>query len=155
MIVFISHISIVGPMWKKIRGAGLAYHYNLSLMPHESLLYLTLYKATNVTAAFKETKIIIVSVKLSRTFNETTHLYEKIRRHSFSPMPFGIKHSWNQLKVHWFLRLSSVRNPLAIWLYSRYYQHLRWSRRTIIEYWWRYGSSIGLKSGLMFVQWRL
>lgn len=60
--LFLQYLTqLEGPMWKSIRGAGLAYGYNLSLMPHESLLYLTLYRATNLVSAFKETKNIIVS----------------------------------------------------------------------------------------------
>ncbi|XP_037047629.1 uncharacterized protein C05D11.1-like [Bradysia coprophila] len=58
--LFLQYLTqLEGPLWKQIRGAGLAYGYNLSLMPHEGLLYLALYRATNVTAAFKETKAII------------------------------------------------------------------------------------------------
>lgn len=60
--LFLQYLTqLEGPLWKQIRGAGLAYGYHLSLMPHEGLLYLALYRATNVTAAFKETKAIIVS----------------------------------------------------------------------------------------------
>lgn len=62
--LFLNYMTqIEGPMWRRIRGAGFAYGYNLSLMPHEGLLYFTLYRATNLTAAFRETKTIVVSVK--------------------------------------------------------------------------------------------
>lgn len=59
--LFLQYLTqLEGPLWKQIRGAGLAYGYHMSLMPHEGLLYLSLYRATNAKAAFKETKAIIV-----------------------------------------------------------------------------------------------
>lgn len=71
--LFLQYLTqLEGPMWRQIRGAGLAYGYSLSLMPHESLLYYTLYKATNVVAAFRETKIIIVSSR-SRAHIKLSH----------------------------------------------------------------------------------
>lgn len=77
--LFLQYLTqLEGPMWKKIRGAGLAYGYHLSLMPHESLLYLTLYKATNVTAAFKETKIMIVRVISKTSIIPHSHYYQNL-----------------------------------------------------------------------------
>lgn len=49
-------------MWKQIRGQGLSYGYNMYVMPNEGLLYLSLYKATNVVGAYKEARAIIVSI---------------------------------------------------------------------------------------------
>ncbi len=74
--LFLQYLTqLEGPLWRQIRGAGLAYGYNLSLMPHEGLLYLTLYRATNVSAAFKETKCIIVSVVFVTMSMHNAHLY--------------------------------------------------------------------------------
>ena len=47
-------------MWRQIRGQGFAYSYDIYTKPNEGLLYLMFYKATNVVAAYKETKTIIV-----------------------------------------------------------------------------------------------
>ncbi|GAB1870040.1 hypothetical protein CAJAP_11119 [Camponotus japonicus] len=48
-----------GPMWRLIRGQGLSYGYSIYPKPNEGLLYLTLFKATNAVAAYKETKSIV------------------------------------------------------------------------------------------------
>jgi len=50
-----------GPMWRQIRGAGLAYGYFMYASPNKGQLYLTLYKATDPFKAFKEAKNIITS----------------------------------------------------------------------------------------------
>lgn len=47
-------------MWRLIRGLGLSYGYNINPVPNEGLLYLVFYRATNVVAAYKETKSIVV-----------------------------------------------------------------------------------------------
>lgn len=47
-----------GPFWRQIRGPGLTYSYNMFISLHEQLLYFTLYKSTNVAAAFKQFKLI-------------------------------------------------------------------------------------------------
>lgn len=47
-------------MWRLIRGQGFSYGFELSLVPNEGLLCLTFYRATNVVAAYKETKSIVV-----------------------------------------------------------------------------------------------
>ncbi|XP_017766196.1 PREDICTED: uncharacterized protein C05D11.1-like [Eufriesea mexicana] len=49
-----------GPMWKLIRGQGLSYGYNIHFKPHEGLLYLSFYRSTNIVAAYKEAKSIVV-----------------------------------------------------------------------------------------------
>ena len=49
-------------MWRQIKGQGLSYGYNMYAMPNEYLLYLSLYKATNIVAAYKEARSIIVSI---------------------------------------------------------------------------------------------
>ncbi|XP_049547203.1 uncharacterized protein C05D11.1-like [Anopheles darlingi] len=48
-----------GPLWRQIRGQGFAYGYNIAPRPNEGLLYFTLYRASNVAAAFKEAMIIM------------------------------------------------------------------------------------------------
>lgn len=48
-------------MWRLIRGQGLSYGYNIYLKPNEGLLYLSFYEATNIVAAYKEAKSIVVS----------------------------------------------------------------------------------------------
>ncbi|XP_050092688.1 uncharacterized protein C05D11.1-like isoform X2 [Anopheles aquasalis] len=47
-----------GPLWRHIRGQGFAYGYNIAPRPNEGLLYFTLYRASNVAAAFKEAMVI-------------------------------------------------------------------------------------------------
>lgn len=47
-------------MWRLIRGLGLAYGYNLFAVPNSGMLYLTLDSSTNVIAAYKEAKSIVV-----------------------------------------------------------------------------------------------
>lgn len=61
-MLFMQYLTqLEGPFWKQIRGQGLAYSYNMYINLHEQLLYFTLYKATNLTAAFKQFKLITVS----------------------------------------------------------------------------------------------
>lgn len=63
LMLFLQYLTqLEGPLWRQIRGPGFAYGYNLTPRPNEGLLYFTLYRATNVVAAFRETKAIIVSV---------------------------------------------------------------------------------------------
>ena len=47
-------------MWKQIRGQGLSYSYSVFPSTSDGLLYLTLYRATNVVAAYKEARNILV-----------------------------------------------------------------------------------------------
>ena len=49
-------------MWKKIRGQGFSYEYNLNVVLNEGFLYLFLLEATNVLGAYKEARAIIVSI---------------------------------------------------------------------------------------------
>lgn len=50
-----------GPMWRLVRGAGLAYGFLVLPLPGEGLLRLMLYKATNPTEAYQQTIKIFVS----------------------------------------------------------------------------------------------
>lgn len=47
-----------GPFWRQIRGQGFAYGYNMTVKLNSQLLFFTLYRATNVIAAFKQFKAI-------------------------------------------------------------------------------------------------
>lgn len=53
-----------GPLWRNIRGFGLAYHYNIILHPNEGVLYLTLFRSTDIVQAFRKTKDIVVCFTL-------------------------------------------------------------------------------------------
>jgi hypothetical protein len=44
---------VQGPMWRQIRGMGLAYSYNLFLDVEAGLLYFTLAKSTNLPKAYQ------------------------------------------------------------------------------------------------------
>lgn len=59
LLLFLQYLcQLEGPLWRQIRGQGLAYGYSMLPLPNEGLLYLTLYRATNVLAAYKEAKTI-------------------------------------------------------------------------------------------------
>lgn len=61
LMLFLQYLTqLEGPLWRQIRGQGFAYGYNMMPKPNEGLLYFTLYRATNVVAAFREAKTIIV-----------------------------------------------------------------------------------------------
>ncbi|KAF6215152.1 hypothetical protein GE061_009903 [Apolygus lucorum] len=60
LLVFFQYLTqLEGPMWRQIRGQGLAYSYNIVPRPNEGKLYLTLYRASNVVGAYKEAKSVI------------------------------------------------------------------------------------------------
>lgn len=62
LLVFLQYLTqLEGPMWRQIRGMGLAYSYNMIPRPNEALLYLTFYRATNIIGAYKEAKTIVES----------------------------------------------------------------------------------------------
>ena len=50
-----------GPMWRQIRGAGLAYGYSIMVSTNKGQIYFTLYKATNPVKAYEEGKRIVMS----------------------------------------------------------------------------------------------
>lgn len=63
LMLFLQYITqLEGPLWRQIRGHGFAYGYNMIPKPNEGLLFFTLYRATNVVAAFREAKQIIVNL---------------------------------------------------------------------------------------------
>lgn len=62
LMLFLQYLTqLEGPLWRQIRGQGFAYGYNLMPRPNEGLLYFTLYRATNVVAAYKETAAIVAA----------------------------------------------------------------------------------------------
>merc|ERR1712079_136420 len=50
-----------GPMWRQIRGAGLAYGYFMFPSTNKGQLFLSLYKATHPLKAYEEAKRIVMS----------------------------------------------------------------------------------------------
>jgi len=50
-----------GPMWRQIRGAGLAYGYFMFPSTNKGQLFLSLYKATHPVKAYEEAKRIVMS----------------------------------------------------------------------------------------------
>ncbi|XP_050076146.1 uncharacterized protein C05D11.1-like [Anopheles maculipalpis] len=55
LLLFLQYMTqLEGPLWKQIRGQGFAYGYNILPRPNEGLLYFTLYRASNVVAAYQE-----------------------------------------------------------------------------------------------------
>lgn len=57
--LFIQYLTqLEGSFWRQIRGQGLAYGYNMTVKLHSQMLIFTLYRATNVIAAFKQFKSI-------------------------------------------------------------------------------------------------
>ena len=50
-----------GPMWRQIRGAGLAYGYSIMVSTNKGQIYFTLFKATNPVKAYEEGKRLVMS----------------------------------------------------------------------------------------------
>ncbi|XP_055378206.1 uncharacterized protein C05D11.1-like [Condylostylus longicornis] len=60
LMLYLQYLTqLEGPLWRQIRGQGFAYCYTLIPRPQEGVLSLSLYRASNVVAAFKEAKSII------------------------------------------------------------------------------------------------
>ncbi|KAF4518639.1 hypothetical protein B566_EDAN005966 [Ephemera danica] len=79
LLVFLQYLTqLEGPMWKQVRGQGLAYSYNMFPEPNEGMLYFTLYRATNVVAAFNESKSV-VECQLKKDAVWETSLLESAR----------------------------------------------------------------------------
>jgi Zn-dependent M16 (insulinase) family peptidase len=61
-----------GPMWRQIRGAGLAYGYFMFPSTNKGQLFLSLYKATHPLKAYEEAKRIVMShVEGKESWDET------------------------------------------------------------------------------------
>ncbi|RZF32151.1 hypothetical protein LSTR_LSTR004014 [Laodelphax striatellus] len=73
LLVFLQYLTqLEGPLWRKLRGQGLTYSYNMLPRPNEGLLYLTFYRATDVIRSYKEAAIV-----LKELLDETDSKWEK------------------------------------------------------------------------------
>ncbi|CAG0915932.1 unnamed protein product [Notodromas monacha] len=62
MLVFLQYFKqLEGPIWKAVRGKGLAYSYNFNLGVDEGLMHLSLGMASNILDAYAETEKIFRS----------------------------------------------------------------------------------------------
>lgn len=60
IMVLIQYLTqLEGPMWRQIRGLGLAYNFSVSVKPEEGLIFLLLFKCSHVVSAYKEAKRIL------------------------------------------------------------------------------------------------
>jgi Zn-dependent M16 (insulinase) family peptidase len=60
ILVFIEYLTALeGPMWRQVRGQGLAYHYEMACLPSTGLLSLRLYRATQVVQAYHVARTIV------------------------------------------------------------------------------------------------
>lgn len=76
LMLFMQYLTqLEGPLWRQIRGQGFAYSYSLAPRAHEGLLYFTLYRATNVVAAYRETKAIVVGSDKSIIYKYLSIIY--------------------------------------------------------------------------------
>lgn len=88
ILVFFQYISQTeGPLWRTLRGQGLAYHYSLIARPNESKLFLYFYRASNVIAAYKEARNVIEG-RLGENVIWDTTLFESAK----SSLIFEIVH---------------------------------------------------------------
>jgi len=60
ILVLIEYLcALEGPLWRQIRGSGLAYHYHISIDPSSGKLTFILMKSTHIFAAFQKGKQIV------------------------------------------------------------------------------------------------
>ena len=68
--LFENKFLLQGPMWRQIRGQGLAYGYNMYPVVSKGLLYITLYRATHPVKAYTEARRIAVSLFFKRQISK-------------------------------------------------------------------------------------
>lgn len=79
LMLFLQYLTqLEGPLWRQIRGQGFAYGYSIAPKPHEGLLYLSLYRASNLVAAYKEAKRITVSKLFNGSFQRMLQFFNII-----------------------------------------------------------------------------
>jgi len=60
ILVLLQYLTqLEGPMWRQIRGLGLAYGFSMLVNPDEGLLYLRLYECSHVVSAYREARKIL------------------------------------------------------------------------------------------------
>ncbi|KAK3280044.1 hypothetical protein CYMTET_12104 [Cymbomonas tetramitiformis] len=100
VMVFIEYlICLEGPFWKQIRGQGLSYSYGITVRPDEGLLYFSLFKSTNVPAAYSKAEDIVKgyisgSTPLEQVMLDTavsTCVYNVVSRESTPGLTAGQK----------------------------------------------------------------
>ncbi|XP_032814630.1 uncharacterized protein C05D11.1-like [Petromyzon marinus] len=68
IMVFIEYLTALeGPMWRQLRGLGLAYHYSMLAVPSQGLLFFSLYKSSHPVSAYKHAKEILDEFVLGAT----------------------------------------------------------------------------------------
>lgn len=61
IMVFIQYMTqLEGPMWKQIRGLGLAYGYSMYVKPEKNFLYFALTKSTHIVTAYDKGRNIVM-----------------------------------------------------------------------------------------------
>lgn len=79
LLLFMQYLTqLEGPFWRQIRGTGLSYGYSMNVTRHSQLLTFTLYRSTNVSAAFKHFKLL-TEAQLSETSSWEPELLESAR----------------------------------------------------------------------------
>merc|ERR1712059_204719 len=68
-----------GPMWRQIRGAGLAYGYSMYLSVNKGQLYIGLFKATHPVKAYVEAKRIVMDQVNGGQENWDQNLFESAK----------------------------------------------------------------------------
>uniref|UniRef100_UPI00358F5AD4 uncharacterized protein C05D11.1-like isoform X2 n=1 Tax=Myxine glutinosa TaxID=7769 RepID=UPI00358F5AD4 len=72
IMVFIEYLTALeGPMWRQVRGLGLAYHYSMRVDPSEGLLYFMLYKSSQLVSAYKQAMDILAEYVSEESIWET------------------------------------------------------------------------------------
>eukprot|EP00092_Neocalanus_flemingeri_P035801 GFUD01038981.1.p1 GENE.GFUD01038981.1~~GFUD01038981.1.p1 ORF type:complete len:1002 (+),score=290.69 GFUD01038981.1:52-3057(+) len=62
LLIAIEYLSqFEGPLWRSIRGGGLAYGYSMWSSTDTGQLFLTLYRSTNLVKAYEEAKKVVMS----------------------------------------------------------------------------------------------